>query len=226
MAFDPKAHLIELRRRVKDPATGQYVTRVDQYLEVRWRIYWFREQCPHGTIETQEMLIDVDRGYARMRAIVADGNGGKAEGTGTETAASFGDYVEKAETRAIGRALAALGYGTQFAGEELSEGEHVADAPVARAEAAHGNGDAGPLPAGEASAARLTIAQARELKRLAGATFGYPEGMRRLRADLGFAVNESLTLRHLAAHVTAAQYAALMAAYEAELRQAVEADVP
>jgi hypothetical protein len=32
-----------------------------------------------------------------------------------EKAASFSDFLEKAETGAIGRALAALGYGTQFA---------------------------------------------------------------------------------------------------------------
>ena len=35
--------------------------------------------------------------------------------------------------------------------------------------------------------------------------FGYGPGERRLRADLGFEVGESLTLRHLAAHVTAVQ---------------------
>jgi hypothetical protein len=38
--------------------------------------------------------------------------------------------VEKCETSAIGRALAALGIGTQFVGQDLSEDDQVADAPV------------------------------------------------------------------------------------------------
>src|SRR6266508_320752 len=46
-----------------------------------------------------------------------------------ETAAAFADYCERAETRALGRALAALGIGTQFVGQDLTEGDHVADAP-------------------------------------------------------------------------------------------------
>jgi hypothetical protein len=75
-------------------------------------------------------------------------------------------------------------------------------------------------------ATRLTQDQARELKKLAQTAFGYAEGERRLRADLGFEPDEKLTLRHLAAHVTAAQYAALLTAYEATLRHEVEADVP
>jgi hypothetical protein len=75
-------------------------------------------------------------------------------------------------------------------------------------------------------AVRLSRDQARALKQVAQTTFGYPEGERRLRADLGFEPDERLTLRHLAAHVTVAQYAALMATYDATLRQEVEGDVP
>ena len=75
----------------------------------------------------------LERGYARYKATVADGQGGTATGYGTETAEGFADYVERAETRALGRALAALGIGTQFVGQDLTEGDHVADAPVAQA---------------------------------------------------------------------------------------------
>jgi hypothetical protein len=70
-------------------------------------------------------------GYARYRCVVEDGQGGRATGYGTETAADFADYCERAETRALGRSLAALGIGTQFVGQDLTEGAHVADAPVA-----------------------------------------------------------------------------------------------
>jgi hypothetical protein len=129
--FDPKPHLIQLPRRVKDPQTGQWTTRLEDYLEVKWRLVWFRERFPRGVITTEEICVDLDRGYARFRCVVADGEGGHATGYGTETAAGFADYVERAETRALGRALAALGIGTQFVGQDLTEGDHVADAPVA-----------------------------------------------------------------------------------------------
>jgi hypothetical protein len=46
-----------------------------------------------------------------------------------ESAAGFGDYREKAETGAIGRALALCGYGTQFA-PEFDEEERLADSPM------------------------------------------------------------------------------------------------
>jgi hypothetical protein len=52
-----------------------------------------------------------------------------ATGYGSETKTDFGDYVEKAETKAVGRALAFLGYGTAQA-MDLDEGGSVADSPV------------------------------------------------------------------------------------------------
>ena len=60
---------------------------------------------------------------------------------------------------------------------------------------------------------------------LGGALRAQLREARRLRADLGFATDESLTLRHLAAHVSAAQYTTLRDAHEAHLRAVVEADV-
>jgi hypothetical protein len=235
--FDPQPHLIQLPRKVKDKATGHYTTVYDDYLEVKWRLCWFRDRYPHGVIETEEICVDLERGYACYKTTVEDGQGGKATGFGTETAAEFADYCERAETRALGRALAALGIGTQFVGQDLTEGEHVADAPVRPLAATNGHapkryGDihgpgmpSNPDPPGE-GAVRLTPDQARDLKKLAHAAFGYVEGSRRLRQDLGFEPEESLTLRHLAAHVSVAQYQTLMDAYGQVLRQAVEADLP
>ena len=142
--FDPNAHMLKLKS--KDGAKD--------YLPVQWRLVWFREQCPEGTIDTEEMCVDLDRemeeevntwnsetrrsekvvkrakGYARYRAVVTDGKGGRSTGTKSESAVSFPDFIEKAETGAIGRALAALGYGTQFTGDELDEGHRIADAPI------------------------------------------------------------------------------------------------
>ncbi len=72
------------------------------------------------------------RGYARFKAIVTTGDGGRATGHKAENAANFGDYYEKSETGSIGRALAALGFGTQFSDEEFAEGERIVDAPVGK----------------------------------------------------------------------------------------------
>lgn len=143
--FNPNDHVIQIKNRGGNA----------DYLPVQWRLVWFREQCPHGTIDTEEVEVDLDRemeeeayvwnsetrrsekvvkrakGYARYRAVVTDGKGGRATGTKSENAASFPDYIEKAETGAIGRALAALGYGTQFA-PELNEEHRIVDAPVDR----------------------------------------------------------------------------------------------
>src|SRR5579884_3448906 len=152
-AFNPNEHVIQLKSK-----NGS-----SDYLPVQWRLVWFREQCPEGTIETELVHLDLDReteeegyawnsetrrsekitkratGIAVFRATVKDGKGGVATGTKSEKAASFPDFIEKAETGAIGRALAALGYGTQFA-PELNEEHRIVDSPVERASSsANGN---------------------------------------------------------------------------------------
>ncbi len=52
-------------------------------------------------------------------------------------------HLEKAQTKSLGRALAAVGYGSQFTDEEFNEGERIVDSPVERKPAAmSGNGHA------------------------------------------------------------------------------------
>jgi hypothetical protein len=147
--FNPSRHLIQIKSGRDKPA--------QDYLPVQWRLVWFRSLCPGGTIETEIVHLDLDReteeetyawnsetrrsekivkrapGIAVFRATVRDGKGGMAIGTKSEKAASFGDFIEKAETGAIGRALAALGYGTQFTGDEFDEQHRIVDAPVEKA---------------------------------------------------------------------------------------------
>jgi hypothetical protein len=147
--FNPNEHLMQIKSR-----NGN-----NDYLPVQWRIVWFREKFPNGTIDTEELEVDLNReteeetyqwnnetrrsekvikrapGYARYKAVVTNGEGGRATGTKSEKAASFGDYIEKAETGAIGRALAGLGFGTQFTGDEFDEQHRIVDAPVNRDQA-------------------------------------------------------------------------------------------
>jgi len=116
MTFNPKEHLTQLRG--------------SEYLEVKWRLVWFRDEHPDWTIETEPLVLDTERQVAVFHATVKDAEGRiLSQGTKMENAKGFPDYLEKAETGAVGRALAMCGYGTQFA-PEFDEGEHRVDAPV------------------------------------------------------------------------------------------------
>ena len=111
---------------------GKYLTKVNgrDYLEVKWRLVWFRTEHPDGEITTE--LVEHADHTAVFRARARRRGGGAAAGWGTESAEDFGDYVEKAETKAIGRALAALGYGTQFCPDfDFGAGvNRVVDSPI------------------------------------------------------------------------------------------------
>ncbi len=146
MTFNPREHLMNIGTDEKP----RY------YLPVQWRLVWFRQECPEGTIETSIVHLDLNaetseemlvwnnqkrckekqtrtgKGLAIVRAEVSDGKGGKATGTKMEKACSFPDWLEKCETGAVGRALAELGYGTQFTGDELDEAHRIVDSPIAR----------------------------------------------------------------------------------------------
>lgn len=100
-----------------------------EYLEVKYRLVWFREDHPTWPIETE--YVHVDDKSAFGKAIIRNEAGMiVATAHKYEDLKGFGDYREKAETGAIGRALALLGYGTQFE-PEFDEGTRVVDAPVA-----------------------------------------------------------------------------------------------
>ena len=101
-----------------------------QYLEVKFRLVWFREDHPDWSIETE--LLSVTDVSAYARATIRDEKGRIiATSHKFESIQGFPDFIEKAETGAIGRALALIGYGTQFCADELDEGSRIVDAPVA-----------------------------------------------------------------------------------------------
>lgn len=101
------------------------------YLEVKYRLVWFREEHPTWGIET-EVTARTEKS-ACMRALIKDDAGRVvAMAHKTEDVQGFGDFLEKAETGAIGRALALIGYGTQFCADELDEGARIVDSPVSK----------------------------------------------------------------------------------------------
>ncbi|MBK9496893.1 MAG: hypothetical protein IPO08_20775 [Xanthomonadales bacterium] len=100
------------------------------YLQVAHRLVWFREEHPTWTIKT-DIAADFQNHRCLATAWIIDDKGTTLSmGHKVEDAKGFADYVEKAETGAIGRALAMVGYGTQFA-PDLDEGDRLADSPVA-----------------------------------------------------------------------------------------------
>ena len=101
--FDPTRYMRQLRGRGG----------AQDYLDVKWRLLWLRREHPDAEIITEH--VKIDETSAIFKATVSLPSGGRATGYGSETAGDFGDFIEKAETKAIGRALNALGYGAQFA---------------------------------------------------------------------------------------------------------------
>jgi predicted component of type VI protein secretion system len=111
---------------------AKHITKVSgrDYLEVKWRLVWLRSEHPEAHIETE--LKEHARNTAVFRALVTLPNGASATGWGSESSDDFGDYLEKAETKALGRALAALGFGTQFCQDYDfgAEQQRVVDSPI------------------------------------------------------------------------------------------------
>ena len=138
---------------------GRHLTRINgaEYLEVKWRLVWLREQHPDAIVETS--LHSADDRQAIFKATVSIPNGGSATGWGSESPNDFRDFLEKAETKALGRALAALGFGTQFCPDHDfgADQQRVVDSPVrfnnanrARQRPVEVTGNRGaPLPAAE-----------------------------------------------------------------------------
>jgi hypothetical protein len=103
-----------------------------EYLEVKYRLVWFREDHPDWSIETDLKSVTEVSAYAK--ATIRDDTGRIiATSHKFENVQGFPDFIEKAETGAIGRALALIGYGTQFCADELDEGKRIVDAPAAPA---------------------------------------------------------------------------------------------
>ena len=105
------------------------------YLDVKYRLLWFRLHRPNGKIDSEIIHVDdksavvccklyADRGDAPDQYVA------KSSAQRFVTQDRFGDrYLETAETAAMGRVLAAAGYGTQFCGTADMFGDIMVDHP-------------------------------------------------------------------------------------------------
>jgi len=100
------------------------------YLPVAPRVQWFRTVHPDWGISTSLIEGGHEAGFATVQAIIYNPEGRLlASGMKTESKHDFpAGWVEKAESGAVGRALALLGFGTQFT-PELDESPRIVDTP-------------------------------------------------------------------------------------------------
>src|SRR5215216_1699857 len=129
--FDPNKYMLKLpktKKIVGDNGQVRWEKTETDYLPVAARIAWFRREHPFWSIITEvEQLANK---AVVMKATIKDMLGSViATARKKETEIGFPDYIEKAETGAIGRALAMCGYGTLQA-PEFDEQDRLADAPV------------------------------------------------------------------------------------------------
>ena len=106
------------------------------YLDVKYRLLWFRLHRPAGKIKSEIIRLD-DKSAVVSCTLYADRNDPADQYIAKACAQRFlsdekyGDrYLEIAETAALGRVLAQAGYGTQFCGTADMLNSVIADAPV------------------------------------------------------------------------------------------------
>lgn len=105
----------------------------NDYMKVAHRLLWFVNDVKSYTIDTHFVHIDAERATCQVTVSILDDKKTvlrRAVAHKSETKKDFNDFAEKAETGALGRALASLGYGTAQAIADLEEGERIVDAPL------------------------------------------------------------------------------------------------
>lgn len=124
------------------------------YLQVMHRLQWFREE--HPTWNVASFIVEHSEHYAIFRTTISDENQKPvAQAHGREDQKHFQDYIEKAETKSVGRALALCGYGTQFA-QELEEDHRLVYSPAPVRPAAQAATVGKPTPVQKSSTATAT----------------------------------------------------------------------
>lgn len=146
MSFNPKEHLVKIKKW--DQSSNTFIN--VEYLEAKWRLYWFREEHPDWTIDIELNLYPANSipSASLAKAVILDeDNRPKAVDYGYCEKIQGKDkngqdiihmkFVEKSITTAIARALAQLGYGTQWAiefEEDTSNEEQLSDSGTVQEE--------------------------------------------------------------------------------------------
>jgi hypothetical protein len=140
MSFDAAAHMRKIRTRQG----------MQDYLDVKWRLMWLRSEHPDASVMTEVVRLDdagaIFKATISYRTNVVVGRDGGIDyiepsddamtvvmSHGSETAGDFGDFIEKAETKAIGRACAVAGFGTDAA-SDFDDGVPMDGAAAAKGE--------------------------------------------------------------------------------------------
>ena len=99
--------IAEIRKRMISVGGGN-----KNYLKVVDRNVVLRKMFPEAKVITEVIYQDEKRAVFKATVICPDGTEGV--GHGSETSGDFRDYLEKAESKAVGRALTAAGIGVQY----------------------------------------------------------------------------------------------------------------
>lgn len=163
------------------------------YCPVYVRIALFREKCPiHEGWGIVTECVEKDDESALYKASIIDPEGRVVSvGYKREHRAHFKDNEEKAGTGAVGRALLMAGFGTQYALDELDEGERIVDAPIPAAKK--------PQPAQQQDAAQAGKIFLAEVRRLWGENCGKEEALSVYRKMFG---TEKMTVQNLTGGAT------------------------
>lgn len=104
-----------------------------EYLQVAHRLIILDETHESYTVNTELIQVSDVSAVSKATVTVFSKDGKvlrSATSTKRETKSDFPDFIEKAETGSIGRALALIGIGTQFCTQDMEEGTRLADSPV------------------------------------------------------------------------------------------------
>lgn len=103
------------------------------YMMVAHRIVWFNEEAASFDMQSEYLVLTEERAVIKAVVRLYDKDGKLLKqgiGTKSETKKDFPDFIEKAETGAIGRAITMMGFGTAYALADLDEGQRIIDSPI------------------------------------------------------------------------------------------------
>src|SRR5436309_11670355 len=122
--YSPAEHLVQIR--AKDGT-------LKDYYPAAWRLYELRLKFPHITIESEIILLDVERNLVIVKAWIFDGKTyAESERRASGTKQGLLSALDKVETAAKARASRDFGIGTELA---LDFEDDAIDTPASQSEA-------------------------------------------------------------------------------------------